>query len=134
MYPQYVQDNTQYPSYARNFIKRRTGGHIINHPKLPKIRANIKYSGNDSCSPLDYHVPYSNIKKFCLEQENKVNSYRSRRQRSRGGSCSQDCAQACKPLHPDENRNCCIQVDKDDIRNAMKGTNMDNRKKGIEVS
>ncbi|XP_061389993.1 uncharacterized protein LOC133325227 [Musca vetustissima] len=120
-------------SFARNHIRRRTGGHIINHPKLPKIRANIKYSGNDACCPPEsYHVPYSKIKQFCNDQENKLESYRSRRSRSRGGGGG-DCGPVCPPLHPNDNKHCCIQVDRDDIRNATKGVDYDMRKKGIEV-
>ncbi|XP_005188523.2 uncharacterized protein LOC101893663 [Musca domestica] len=120
----------EHSSFARNHIKRRTGGHIINHPKLPKIRANIKYSGNDACCPGEsYHVPYSKIKQFCNDQQNKIESYRSRRSRGGGG----DCGPICPPLHPNDNKNCCVQVDRDDIRNAMKGIDYDMRKKGIEV-
>ncbi|XP_058982425.1 uncharacterized protein LOC131804084 [Musca domestica] len=120
----------EHSSFARNHIKRRTGGHIINHPKLPKIRANIKYSGNDECCPGEsYHVPYSKIKQFCNDQQNKIESYRSRRSRGGGG----DCGTICPPLHPNDNKNCCVQVDRDDIRNAMKGIDYDMRKKGIEV-
>uniref|UniRef100_A0A1B0G0X9 Transcriptional cofactor Bfc domain-containing protein n=1 Tax=Glossina morsitans morsitans TaxID=37546 RepID=A0A1B0G0X9_GLOMM len=114
----------QRSDFARNQIKRRTGGHIVNHPKLPKIRANIKYSGNDYCCPDSYHVPFSRFKEFCDNQENKVDAYRRRKAGDRG---------VRPPLHPDENRSCCVQVNRDDIKNAVQGVNVDTRKKGIEV-
>ncbi|XP_075162163.1 uncharacterized protein LOC142234846 [Haematobia irritans] len=124
-----VKQILEHSSAARNFIKRQTGGHIINNPKLPQIRANIKYSGNETCyTPESYYVPYSKIKKFCNDRKNKIESYRSRRNRA-----GADCQPICPPLHPNDNRNCCIQVDRDDIRNTMKGIDNDMRKKGIEV-
>uniref|UniRef100_A0A1A9V5J9 Transcriptional cofactor Bfc domain-containing protein n=1 Tax=Glossina austeni TaxID=7395 RepID=A0A1A9V5J9_GLOAU len=114
----------QRSDFARNQIKRRTGGHIVNHPKLPKIRANIKYSGNDYCCPDSYHVPFSRFKEFCDNQESKVDAYRRRKPGDRGVRA---------PLHPDDNRSCCVQVNRDDIKNAVQGVNVDTRKKGIEV-
>ncbi|XP_059226912.1 uncharacterized protein LOC106094572 isoform X2 [Stomoxys calcitrans] len=126
-----VKQLLQTNSFARNHMKRHTGGHIINHPKLPQIRANIKYAGNDTCGSMErYYVPYSKIKDFCNDKQNKIESYRSRRDRDRAGG---DNGTVCPPLHPSDNRNCCVQVDGDDIRNAMRGMDNDMRKKGIEV-
>ncbi|KAI8126309.1 hypothetical protein FF38_09130 [Lucilia cuprina] len=114
----------QRSNFARNHIKRRTGGHIINHPDLPKIRANIKYSGNDNCDVENYHVPYSKIKSYCDNQNNKIDNYRSHRAKLNRYD---------EPKHPKDEKNCCVQVDRQDIRNIMKGLEVDTRKKGIEV-
>ncbi|XP_065360659.1 uncharacterized protein LOC135954418 [Calliphora vicina] len=118
----------QCSNFARNHIKRRTGGHIVNHPDLPKIRANIKYSGNDNCYTEKYHVPYSKIKSHCDNQTNKIDNYRSHRSRY-----SRNESDVCQPKHPKDEKNCCVQVDRQDIRNIMKGLDVDTRKKGIEV-
>lgn len=118
-------------NFARNYIKRRTGGRIINHPDLPKIRANIKYSGNDECYMDNYHVPYSKIKNYYDNQINKIDNYRSHRARSPNRN---ENFVNSEPKHRKDEQNCCIQVDREDIRNVMKGLDVDTRKKGIEVS
>ncbi|EDW76980.1 uncharacterized protein Dwil_GK21154 [Drosophila willistoni] len=125
--PNGLHDIMQRSNFARNHIKRRTGGKIINHPNIPKIRANIKYSGNDTCEAENFNVPFSKIKEACEAQEAKVECYR---QRLCGGSQNM-----IVPAHPPQQnqRNCCLQVDKKDIMQTMKGVNQDTRKKGIEV-
>lgn len=122
-----LHDMLQRSSFARNHIKRRTGGRIINHPNIPKVRANIKYSGNDACETDNYYVPFSKIKEACDFQEAKVDCYR---QRLCGGS------DPIVPAHcPVQNqRSCCMQVERKDIMDTMKGVNLDTRRKGIEVS
>ncbi|KAM7355640.1 uncharacterized protein ACRADG_001639 [Cochliomyia hominivorax] len=116
-------------NFARNHIKRRTGGHIINHPDLPKIHANIKYSGNDDCYAEKYYVPYSKIKTYCDNQQNKIDNYRSHRAKQNYNEGNA----ICQPKHRKDEQNCCVQVDRHDIRNVMKGLDVDTRKKGIEV-
>ncbi|EDV50134.1 uncharacterized protein LOC6545543 [Drosophila erecta] len=121
-----LHDMLQRSSFARNHIKRRTGGRIINHPNIPKVRANIKYSGNDACETDNYYVPFSKIKEACDFQEAKVDCYR---QRLCGGYDPIVPAQC-----PVQNkRSCCMQVERKDILDTMKGVNLDTRRKGIEV-
>ncbi|KMY96778.1 uncharacterized protein LOC6736306 [Drosophila simulans] len=121
-----LHDMLQRSSFARNHIKRRTGGRIVNHPNIPKVRANIKYSGNDACETDNYYVPFSKIKEACDFQEAKVDCYR---QRLCGGS------DPIVPAHcPVQNqRSCSMQVERKDIMDTMKGVNLDTRRKGIEV-
>ncbi|XP_017104069.2 uncharacterized protein [Drosophila bipectinata] len=121
-----LHEMLQRSSFARNHIKRRTGGKIINHPNIPKVRANIKYSGNDACETDNYYVPFSKIKEACDMQEAKVDCYR---QRLCGGN--DPIVPAKCPVQ--NQRNCCMQVEKKDIMNTMKGINLDTRRKGIEV-
>jgi len=91
------------------------------------VRANIKYSGNDACETDNYYVPFSKIKEACDAQEAKVDCYR---QRLCGGSDRIVPAQC-----PAQNqRSCCMQVERKDIMQTMKGVNLDTRRKGIEVS
>ncbi|XP_017021230.1 uncharacterized protein [Drosophila kikkawai] len=120
-----LHDMLQRSSFARNHIKRRTGGSIVNHPNIPKVRANIKYSGNDACETDNYYVPFSKIKEACDLQEAKVDCYR----RLCGGHDREVPAR-----HPSLNqRSCCMQVEGKDIMETMKGVNLDTRRKGIEV-
>ncbi|XP_017128042.1 uncharacterized protein LOC108146518 [Drosophila elegans] len=121
-----LHEMMQRSSFARNHIKRRTGGRIVNHPNIPKVRANIKYSGNDACETDNYYVPFSKIKEACDLQEAKVDCYR---QRLCGGTDRIVPAQC-----PAQNqRSCCMQVEGKDIMQTMKGVNLDTRRKGIEV-
>lgn len=131
----------QRSDFARKHIQRRTRGNIFNHPKIPKVRANIKYSGNDTCETDDYYVPFSKIKEACENVEAKVDCYRSQicdrneakldcyRRRLCGGG-----APVIPAIPPSKNqRNCCMQVEAKDIKDTMKGVNLDTRQKGIEV-
>ncbi|CAD7002432.1 uncharacterized protein LOC101454626 [Ceratitis capitata] len=122
-----INDILQRSSFAKNHVKRRTNGHIINGPKLPKIRANIKYAGNDTCEPDNYCVPFNKIKSIC-NAEQKLELYRRK-----GPCCTDDCGPIAPPLHPQDVRNCCLQVDPQEIKDTLKGINADTRKKGIEV-
>ncbi|XP_017137985.1 uncharacterized protein LOC108152866 isoform X1 [Drosophila miranda] len=121
-----LHDLMQRSTFARNHIKRRVGGKIINHPKIPKVRANIKYSGNEACETDNYYVPFSKIKEACDFQEDRKECYR---QRLCGGG--PPLVPACPPAQ--NQRSCCMQVDHKDIQQTMKGVNMDTKKKGIEV-
>lgn len=123
-----INEILQRSNFAKNHVKRRTNGHIINGPKLPKIRANIKYAGNDSCEPDNYCVPFNKIKSIC-NAEQKLELYRRK-----GPCCTDDCGPIAPPLHPQDVRNCCLQVDPQEIKDTLKGINADTRKKGIEVS
>ncbi|XP_036338094.1 uncharacterized protein LOC118747962 [Rhagoletis pomonella] len=118
----------QRSSFAKNHVKRRTNGYIINGPRLPKIRANIKYSANDSCEPDNYCLPFNKIKSIC-NADQKLELYR------RKGPCCDDdsCGPIAPPLPARDIRNCCLQVDPQDIKDTLKGINTDTRKKGIEV-
>ncbi|XP_017060179.1 uncharacterized protein LOC108100674 [Drosophila ficusphila] len=121
-----LHEMLQRSSFARNHIKRRTGGRIVNHPNIPKIRANIKYSGNDACETDNYYVPFSKIKEACDRQEEKVECYRQRL----CGGCERIVPAQCPPHNQ---RTCCMQVERKDIQQTMKGVNLDTRRKGIEV-
>ncbi|XP_034481128.1 uncharacterized protein LOC117786829 isoform X1 [Drosophila innubila] len=136
-----LNDLLQRSDFARKHIQRRTCGSIVNHPKIPKIRANIKYSGNDTCEADDYYVPFSKIKEACENAQAKVDCYRSQvcdrneakvdcyRRRLCGGG-----APVIPAVPPTKNqRNCCMQVEAKDIKDTMKGVNLDTRQKGIEV-
>ncbi|KAH8255188.1 hypothetical protein KR038_000673 [Drosophila bunnanda] len=121
-----LHDMLQRSSIARNHIKRRTGGSIINHPNIPKVRANIKYSGNDAGETENYYVPFSKIKEAFDQQEAKVDHYRQRL----SGGFDRDV-----PAHiPSRNqRTVCMQAEGKEIMDTMKGVNVDTRRKGIEV-
>ncbi|KAH8297655.1 hypothetical protein KR054_004818 [Drosophila jambulina] len=121
-----LNDMMQRSSIAKNHIKRRTGGSIINHPNIPKVRANIKYSGNDAGVTDSYYVPFSKIKEALDQQENNVDRYRHRLS---GGNDRYVPAQ-----HQSQNqRNVSMQVEGKEIMDTMKGVNVDTRRKGIEV-
>lgn len=132
----------QRSDFARKHIQRRTCGRIVNHPNIPKVRANIKYSGNDTCETDNYYVPFSKIKEACEKEEAKVDCYRSQvcdqreakvecyRRRLCGGGVP-----VIPAIPPTQNRrSCCMQVEAKDIKDTMKGVELDTRKKGIEVS
>ncbi|KAH8415727.1 hypothetical protein KR222_011345 [Zaprionus bogoriensis] len=131
----------QRSDFARKHIQRRTGGRIINHPNIPKVRANIKYSGNDTCETNNYYVPFSKIKEVCDNQAAKVDCYRS--QLCDRNEAKLDCYRrrlcgggnpVIPAIPPTQNsRSCCMQVEAKDIRDTMKGVNLDTRQKGIEV-
>ncbi|XP_037933722.1 uncharacterized protein LOC119669110 [Teleopsis dalmanni] len=114
----------QKSSFARKYVKRRTGGFIHNNPKIPKIRANIRYAGDDFCCPGDYHVPCTKIKEICDNRDNKVEQYR----KNTGDNCP-----TIPALKPTDTRNCCLQVNPQEIQKTLKGINYDVNKKGIEV-
>lgn len=136
-----LNETLQRSDFARRHIQRRTGGRIVNHPQIPKVRANMKYSGNDTCATENYYVPFSKIKEACDNEDAKVDCYRSQlcnreeakvdcyRKRLCGGGCP------VIPARPPSQctRNCCVQVDPNDVKNTIAGVNVDTRKKGIEV-
>jgi len=119
---QRIEELLQKTNIAKNHVARRTQGHIINHPKLPKIRANLKYSGADECCPTNYKLPFDKIKEVCGGQ-NKLDLYRVK------GGCDEECG----PMYPASERGACMQINPTEILNALTGINADTRKKGIEV-
>ncbi|XP_054733567.1 uncharacterized protein LOC129241332 [Anastrepha obliqua] len=122
-----INEILQRSNFAKNHVKRRTNGNIINGPRLPKIRANIKYSGNDTCELENYCLPFNKIKSIC-NADQKLELYR------RKGSCGDDgCGPIGPPLPVQNMRNCCLQVNPQEIKDTLKGINEDTRKKGIEV-
>ncbi|EDW18106.1 uncharacterized protein LOC6581917 [Drosophila mojavensis] len=136
-----LNDILQRSDFARKHIQRRTCGRIVNHPNIPKVRANIKYSGNDTCETNNYYVPFSKIMEVCEGQEAKVDCYRSQvcdkqeakidcyRKRLCGGGLP--CILPIPPVQG--KRSCCMQVQAQDIKDTMNGVELDTRKKGIEV-
>ena len=104
-----LNDLVQNYSLARNHIERRIGGNIINNKSLPMVRGNIKYSGNDSCCGDSINIPLLNK----LPPIKSVDAYRKT---------------------PNDIRNCCFQVEANDIDSTLRGINAAAKKKGIEVS
>ncbi|XP_055847126.1 uncharacterized protein LOC129912755 [Episyrphus balteatus] len=103
-----LNDLVQNYSLARNHIERRIGGNIINNKSLPMVRGNIKYSGNDSCCGDSINIPLLNK----LPPIKSVDAYRKT---------------------PSDIRNCCFQVEANDIDSTLRGINAAAKKKGIEV-